>query len=102
MKTRGVIFAFFLLALAAMRTPAQAGGDGSRVEKGAALYRAYCQPCHGRDASEPAPGVKNLRAFEGDEETFAVIVKNGRNAMPAHSVLSEDDLAALYAYVKSE
>lgn len=102
MITRCVILASVFLALAALRATAQASEGDPLVEKGAALYRANCQACHGADPSQPAPGVKNLREFAGDEKAFAAVVKNGRNAMPPHPGLTDDDFAALYAYVKSE
>lgn len=95
--------ALLMLALALCANPARASSDeDALVAKGAVLYRANCQACHGAGASHPAAGVKNLHEFVGDEATFAGIVKNGRNAMPAHTYMSADDFAALYAYVKSK
>jgi mono/diheme cytochrome c family protein len=102
MKPVCVTFAMVLLACAAAARAQAGNGDESLVSKGEALYRAYCQTCHGRDAATPNPDVKDVRAFAGDEKAFAAVVKNGQKAMPAHTYLSEADIAALYAYVKSK
>jgi mono/diheme cytochrome c family protein len=101
MKSACIALAIALFALSAEF--ARAGeGENALAEKGEKLYRAYCFACHGADASHPVAGAKNLHEFTGDQATFASIVKNGRKAMPAHSYLSADDFAALYAYVKSK
>lgn len=101
MRTTGLLFAMLACVLCAGFARAADEAD-PLAAKGQTLYRAYCQTCHGADASHPVVGVKNLSEFTGDEPTFEGIVKNGRNAMPAHSYLSTDDFAALYAYVKSK
>ena len=101
MKTTCLALATLLYALCAGPVRA-AEEEGALAAKGETLYRAYCQTCHGADASHPVVGVKNLHDFVGDEPTFAGIVKNGRKAMPAHTYLSADEFAALYAYVKSK
>ena len=83
--------------------PAHAAED-DLIEQGRDLYADTCAACHGRDMVNPGTLSFDLRKFPKDEPTrFRNSVLNGKNqAMPAwRDKLTDDDIAALWAYVKS-
>jgi len=73
---------------------------------GKRVYLAVgCYECHGRAGqggafNYPAPPLAQTRL---PQEAFTVVVRTGPNDMPAYSalVLSDRDLADLYAFVRS-
>jgi mono/diheme cytochrome c family protein len=88
---------FFLAGLVAPPTFAQGAADA-----GAQLYEENCGECHGEQlrATGGGPDLKKLSADERDR--FDKMVDNGKGQMPAFAgVLSEDDKAAIWAYVRS-
>ena len=75
----------------------------------AALYKANCAMCHGATGAADTPAGKNFKvpAFssesvlkESDAELLA-IAKNGKGKMKAYKQLSDADVKALVAYVRS-
>jgi mono/diheme cytochrome c family protein len=102
-----------LLLLAASPLPAMAAGEARRGEP---LYQRYCTGCHGVDGRGGAknfmPHVGALTRKDyiehlGDDYLTFVINEGGEAAgkssyMPAwKSVLSEQDVADVVAYVRS-
>jgi mono/diheme cytochrome c family protein len=82
--------------------PARAA-DGD-VEFGRETYAELCATCHGRDMVNPGGITFDLRKFPKDDAArFRSSVLNGKGqAMPAWTgKLSDDDIANLWAYVKS-
>ena len=87
----------FLIPLAARA----ADGD---VDQGRDTYQDLCSSCHGRDMVNPGTLSFDLRKFPKDDfDRFKTSVLNGKGtAMPAWSgKVSEEDIANLWAYVKS-
>ena len=70
------------------------------VKKGAALYAANCESCHGVNMLGPQWGI-DLATFPRDNpKRFVNSVTNGTRAMPPWGdVLKPDDIEALWAYV---
>lgn len=90
------------LALACASAAAQDGKPFApeQIGKGAALYEANCQNCHGPRMAKPEWAV-DLRKFPpGDHARFVDTVTYGvRNMPPWSDVLKPDDIEALWAYV---
>lgn len=98
-RRRPTVPALALLAAACGVSEAADEADEAQIRAGAALYERHCAHCHGA-AINPAPGMADLRAFSGDYALFRDTVTGGRDMMPGF-VLTEEELAALYAWVKS-
>jgi len=101
-----LLFPFLLIvALCAALLPMRLGAaEADRVEEGRDLYGDTCALCHGRDMVNPGTVSFDLRKFPKDDfARFRNSVLNGKNqAMPAwRDKLSDDDIAALWAYVRS-
>lgn len=94
---------YWLAALAAQLIfTAQANAQGT-AEEGAMLLASFgCAACHGPEGlgTVLAPSIVGPML---SEEEFREGVRNARGAMPTYSAdaLSEDALAALYAYASS-
>jgi mono/diheme cytochrome c family protein len=89
-----------LVPLPAPEQLAVADPTGDAARRGAAVYfAAGCHLCHG--PAGDAPGELALRAQQARELTEAV--RRGRRGMPVYSLdqLSDDQLAALRAYVST-
>ena len=96
----GAIIASLLIAGAS----AALAPEADRVEEGRDLYGDICATCHGRDMVAAGGLAFDLRKFPKDDfSRFRNSVLNGKNpAMPAwRDKLSDDDVAALWAYVRS-
>jgi mono/diheme cytochrome c family protein len=87
------------LALACAGVAAQSFPP-ERVRKGAQLYEAHCQSCHGPRLTNP-PWAADLRTFpREDHARFVDTVTYGKRGMPPwDDVLKPDDIEALWAYV---
>jgi mono/diheme cytochrome c family protein len=70
------------------------------VEQGRALFAQVCAACHGARMRDPN-GAFDLRRFpKAEKQRFVHSVMKGKGAMPPWgSVLSKDEVAALWAYV---
>jgi mono/diheme cytochrome c family protein len=78
--------------------------EAELIEEGRDLYADMCAMCHGRDMVNSGALSFDLRTFPKDDPArFRNSVLNGKNqAMPAwRDKLSDDDIAALWAYVQS-
>jgi mono/diheme cytochrome c family protein len=74
------------------------------VEQGHDLYDDMCATCHGRDMINAGTLAFDLRKFPKDDfARFRDSVLNGKNqAMPPwRDTLTDEDVAALWAYVRS-
>ena len=71
-----------------------------QVKKGAGLYAANCESCHGVRMLGPQWGI-DLATFPRDNaRRFVESVANGTKAMPPWGdVLKPDEIQALWAYV---
>jgi len=73
-----------------------------QIRKGAAIYGQNCAPCHGSRMMDPEAAF-DLRKFPpGEKSRFVRSVTKGINAMPPWGdLLKEDDVEALWAYVRA-
>lgn len=80
--------------------------EAGEAEEGRRVYHTYCVLCHGPNMVNASTGNTDLRRFPLDQkERFVASVtkgKKGRREMPAWGdLLSEEQLEALWAYVKT-
>ena len=78
--------------------------ESDLIEQGRDLYADACAACHGRDLVNAGGIAFDLRKFPKDDfARFRDSVLNGKNeAMPAwRDKIDDNDLAALWAYVRS-
>jgi mono/diheme cytochrome c family protein len=78
--------------------------DDNLIDQGRELFNDVCAPCHGRDMVNTSTLTADLRKFPKDAtERFATSVLNGKgNGMPPwRDKLSDEDVNALWAYVRS-
>jgi mono/diheme cytochrome c family protein len=90
------------LLLLALVSPARAA-DGD-VDQGRDTYQDLCSTCHGRDMVNAGTLSFDLRKFPKDDfARFKTSVLNGKGtAMPSWAgKVSDEDLANLWAYVRS-
>jgi mono/diheme cytochrome c family protein len=105
----GTIGAAPAVALAGGITVATLAGVASAAEAdliadGRDLYGDMCAACHGREMVNAGGIAFDLRKFPREDfARFRNSVLNGKNqAMPAwRDSLSDEDVAALWAYVRS-
>ena len=94
-----------ILALTVLVFPIDVpAAEGDLVEQGRDLYGDLCATCHGRDMVNAGGFAFDLRKFpKHDFARFRNSVLDGKNqAMPAWlDTITEEDLAALWAYVRS-
>lgn len=89
---------------AAQRATAQpADSAEARIEHGKTIYAEKCSHCHGPGMLNAGTITPDLRKFPGDNERFVHTVKQGKNNRmpPWGDILSDDDIACLWAYVSS-
>jgi mono/diheme cytochrome c family protein len=101
-KTRGLAMTGMGLFLILLASPAIAA-DGD-IDQGRDTYHELCAPCHGRDMVNAGTLSFDLRKFPRDDaDRFKNSVLNGKGrAMPAWAdKLTDEDIANLWAYVKS-
>lgn len=101
MKSNLKFAAVFCLA-AAIATPAFAQGTGADI------YKANCLMCHGADGLATTPIAKplNVSSFKSPEvlkstdAQLAVVVKSGKNKMPAFgSKLTDPQIKSVLGYI---
>ena len=75
------------------------------AEDAAATYKAKCAMCHGPDGKGGKMGTRDFASAEVKAETDAQlteIITKGKGKMPAYGgKLSDDDVKALVAHVRS-
>lgn len=76
--------------------------DYDQLTHGKAIYENYCIACHQEDGKGGVAGAKSLVASQLEDQEIHELVRNGKNAMPPYKkVLSEQDISAITAYVKT-
>jgi mono/diheme cytochrome c family protein len=91
--------------------PFQAG-DRTAVERGAAVFAAFCQPCHGPDGQgdglvaqhgfpAPPPLSRGQTQQKTDSQMFQILT-NGQNSMPSYAAqISREDRCKAILHVRS-
>ncbi|NHK39214.1 c-type cytochrome [Thermus thermophilus] len=85
-------------------TAAPAGVDPALMEKGKAIYEAYCAACHQANGQGMPPAFPALAGNPNlqDAQMILNVVKNGRGAMPAVGAnFSEEELIAVATYIRN-
>jgi mono/diheme cytochrome c family protein len=104
-RLRALLAATAIAAIAAaIAVPAARTAEADRVEDGRELYADMCATCHGRDMVNGGGLAFDLRKFPRDDfARFRNAVLNGKNqAMPPwRDKLTDEDVSALWAYVRS-
>jgi mono/diheme cytochrome c family protein len=94
-----------MLVIAVLVRPSPApAAETELVEQGRDLYGDLCATCHGRDMVNVGGFAFDLRKFPKDDfARFRNSVLDGKNqAMPPwRDTITDEDLAALWAYVRS-
>ena len=100
--------AFAALAISAMAVPTvqratAQPAEQAKVDEGKAIYAEKCSHCHGPGMLNAGTITPDLRRFPDDRQRFVSTVKQGKNNRmpPWGDVLSDDDIAELWAYVSS-
>ena len=81
-----------------------AAADPTLIEQGKRTFAEKCSHCHGPNMVNAGTITPDLRKFPDDRERFFTTVKSGRNNRmpPWGDILSDDQIAALWAYVSSQ
>ena len=95
-----------LLVLALCSSAGQTGAFAASAEHGKTVYiESGCWQCHGTvgQGSIMTSGGKRLAPDPMPWETFSAFVRSSNRAMPPYSekILSDADLADIYAYLQS-
>ena len=101
-------FAAAMTASAQTATPAampspNADADQAQIDQGKGVYAHNCSHCHGPNMVNSGTVAPDLRRFPDDRERFFTTVKQGKNGRmpPWGDVLSDDQIADLWAYMSS-
>src|SRR5581483_11695731 len=88
---------------AALGASAQPAETSEAMEHGKAIYAEKCSHCHGPGLLNAGTITPDLRKFPDDHQRFVTTVKQGKNNKmpPWGDILSDDDIAGLWAYVSS-
>ena len=91
------------IAAAQRATAEPAASEQAKVDEGKAIYAERCSHCHGFGMLSAGTITPDLRRFPDDRQRFVTTVKQGKNNKmpPWGDVLSDDDIADLWAYVSS-
>jgi len=85
-------------------TPQQnAGVDQAQINQGKVTFAQKCSHCHGPNMVNAGTIAPDLRSFPDDRERFFTTVKLGKNNKmpPWGDLLSDDQIASLWAYMSS-
>ena len=82
---------------------AQQATDQAEIDQGKITFAQKCSHCHGPNMVNPGTITPDLRQFPDDRPRFVSTVKLGKNNRmpPWGDVLSDDEIAQLWAYVSS-
>jgi mono/diheme cytochrome c family protein len=113
-RNRPFIWAAVYLAAATMTANAQTStpaatpqpdpsGEEALVNQGKIIFAQRCSHCHGFNMVNAGTIAPDLRRFPADRERFFATVKQGKNDRmpPWGDLLSDDQIASLWAYVAS-
>jgi cytochrome c553 len=79
-----------------------ADGAYEAVSHGKALFVANCANCHGSDGNGNKSGAKKLSESRITDAEIETAIRKGKKAMAAYEkILSDTEIAALGAYVKT-
>jgi mono/diheme cytochrome c family protein len=75
----------------------------AQIDHGKATYTKACSHCHGPNLMNSGTITPDLRGFPDDKPRFVTTVKQGKNNRmpPWGDILSDDEIADLWAYVSS-
>ena len=75
----------------------------AQIDSGKATYTKACSHCHGPNLMTSGTVTPDLRGFPDDKPRFVTTVKQGKNNRmpPWGDILSDDEIADLWAYVSS-
>ena len=81
----------------------QAKTDPAKIDLGKSIFAEKCSHCHGPNMVNSGTITPDLRRFPDDHDRFVKTVKNGKNNRmpPWGDVLSDADIADLWAYISS-
>ncbi len=74
--------------------------DGSNIGQGQRLYATHCPGCHGlnRQGNGANPNLVNIKERR-TEQFLGQIIRQGKGQMPSYGHLSDEDRAAIVAYL---
>jgi ubiquinol-cytochrome c reductase cytochrome c subunit len=92
----------FLIPIVAMLACNAAAAAGNAEQGRTAFVKHGCYQCHGF-AGQGGSNGKTLAPNPLPFEAFSVFVRNTNGAMPPYqkAILSDDDLADIYAYLRT-
>ncbi len=103
--TAAHVAAVMMLAIAQMSTQAaaQQPADQAQIDQGKITFAQKCSHCHGPNMVNPGTITPDLRQFPDDRPRFFTTVKSGKNNKmpPWGDLLSDDEIADIWAYVSS-
>ena len=103
--TAAQVAAVMALAIAQTTAPsaAQQPADQAQIDQGKITFAQKCSHCHGPNMVNPGTITPDLRQFPDDRPRFVTTVKSGKNNRmpPWGDLLSDDEIAGLWAYVSS-
>ncbi len=76
-------------------------GEVSQIEKGAFLYQNNCIACHGANREGIPPVYPSLVDSTLSEDEAKEIIREGKGLMTGYPQFSDQDLNALYNYIKT-
>jgi mono/diheme cytochrome c family protein len=107
-KWTAACFAAVVVALIAQMTSSAAqqqgsGSDQALIDEGKHTFAEKCSHCHGPNMVNSGTITPDLRKFPDDKARFTTTVKLGKNGKmpPWGDLLSDDQIAALWAFVSS-
>ncbi len=79
------------------------GEAHGKIDQGKMTFAQKCSHCHGPNMVNSGTITPDLRRFPDDQPRFVTTVKQGKNGRmpPWGDILTDDDIAALWAYVSS-
>jgi mono/diheme cytochrome c family protein len=80
-----------------------AEADQAQIDQGKTTFAQSCSHCHGPNMVNAGTIAPDLRKFPDDKERFFTAVKLGKNGKmpPWGDLLSDDQIASLWAYLSS-
>lgn len=76
--------------------------DGlSSQEVSKSLYTDNCARCHGENGDAMIMNASNLRGSVLSKEEMASVIRDGRKAMPAYKMLSDEEINGLAEYLQT-
>ena len=76
--------------------------NATPVEYGAMIYQKNCTSCHGLERQGNPPTYPALTKLKKTDEQIATTLRQGLGIMPAFAHLSEKDVSAIIAFLKSD